>query len=423
MNIKLMSLGVIAAASFAMAQDYGWGDEQSSQNEEATEVVEEAPAPEPAPAPAPAPVFEPAPVAQEAAPAAPAATAEAGDAANFNVLRGNAYNTYGNEAAASTIGGNMASPYKMAGSKLVYVDPLEQSGVVAFGDNSTYFLGLDNSNDLGKLTLGFAKKSFGISLDLSLDKTYAMDDNSTTTTIGKGDNIGVNFGMLLGSMDLTINAYWLTIAKELNNNKWDDTYSYWDLGVQAAITNGPSNSSLAWNIGVDLLRHNITVKGDRKRTSKDSRIEAVPHFNIASAVLQSNNARVLLGLNTYLPVLIFDGSSTTNLEHSRTNIGLYTMPNLLAELALSSNWLAFAGVNHTFKVVGIDIDTNKNTSTTSTTTTVTSKSDVTEVEGGTRFQYKNFAVEAAIGSAFYKNPLTGFNGGDMFTKIAGFINF
>ena len=89
-----------------------------------------------------------------------------------DILHGNAYNSVGNEAAASTIGGNVGFPHFMHGSKLVYFDVTQQQGVVAFGDSWTYFLSFDNNEDMGLLTAGIAFGKFGVSIDYSMGKSW-----------------------------------------------------------------------------------------------------------------------------------------------------------------------------------------------------------------------------------------------------------
>ena len=135
MNIKLVSIVSALAISAAVAQDYD--DEYEEAPAAAAESTqEEASEPEPAPAPAPAaPAVaddeDEAPVAKTEEVAAPAEQAK-----GLDVLHGHAYNTVGNEAAASTVRGNMAVPYKMAGAKLFYVEPTDKYGALALGSGS-----------------------------------------------------------------------------------------------------------------------------------------------------------------------------------------------------------------------------------------------------------------------------------------------
>ena len=257
-------------------------------------VAEPAPAAEPA---APAAVAEPAPdsadasnttetvAAAESAPAAdstavepaPVATADsaavaatdslAKDSSNVakapvnklgDILHGNAYNTVGNEAAASTIGGNVGFPHFMFGSKLAYFDPIEQQGVVAFGDSWTYFLSFDNNDDadLGLLTAGIAFQKFGASLDYSLGKAWRWTDHAdgtdeTERSSTAGSVVGANFSLNLGSFDILLSGHYATpygnhfldqTDSEIEDDAWaaqgylgvsysGDVY-YWTLGVE-----------------------------------------------------------------------------------------------------------------------------------------------------------------------------------------------
>ena len=56
-----------------------------------------------------------------------------------NILHGNSYNPVANEAAAATVGGEMSIPHKMFNRRFAYFEPVEQEGVVSFGQNMTYF--------------------------------------------------------------------------------------------------------------------------------------------------------------------------------------------------------------------------------------------------------------------------------------------
>ena len=457
MNLKLLTIGTAVAISAAMAQNATQpaaeqaaapaaeqpaaeqaaapaaeqpAAEQAAPAEEAAPAEQPAeqvaaPAPEPEPAPAPAPAAEPA-----AEPAAPeAATAEAAAPGRFDVLHGNSYNAVGNEAAAATIGGNMAIPVDMFGSKLVYVEPTLQTGAVAFGnEGTTYFLGFDNSAALGLLTAGFAKQSFGVSINASLGKIYTSTDNDAedeTYTTQPGDDIGLKAGFILGGYKLSASADWLTIREEKDQENKGGEYDedFFDIAANLNLSNAPSGKNWFWSLGLDFLRHNLTTttkpeKGKEvTETDPESNLTFKPYFNIGGTILSVENARVLIGLNTNVPVIIYD--DIENEREGALEVGLNTTPNILAELALTNCWIIHAGVGHTWTLFDYaTVEQNK-----TETSTITFHTNKTTVDTGIRFQYNNYALEANIAKNFYNDPLGGFNGDAMIASLGGFIFF
>ncbi len=436
MNIKLIALSSLLATSAVFAQEEAYTEDQTTQATEETvaEATEEQPAEEPVQEVAPASSATAITLVEESSSSAVVEEAPVTSGDKFNVLRGNAYNNVGNEAAASTIGGNMAAPYKMFGSKLVYLEPTLDNAVVSFGTGTTYFIGFDNSKSLGLLQLGMAKSAFGIELHTSIGKSWMDEegDNSESSIyrVSKDDDIGAIFSMKLGALDLTANLDWLTTANENSsetkngNNKNENEEDYWDAKGSVAISNAPSATSMSWTASVTFLRHNLTETNDNgniELASYDSHIEVMPAFNIGGKVLEVENARVLLGLNTYIPVMIFDDIEGSDYYYRRDHIGfgVYTQPNILAELALSENWLTFGGASYTWNVFSMDMLNQEEKD----IQAMTMRSGSISVNAGARFQYKNFALEASIADSFYNNPLEGFAGDNFIANIGGFIFF
>lgn len=420
MNIKLLTLATAVAVSAAVAQDYDDEYEESTSTEASTEATQEESEPEPAPvAAAPQVAPQPMPVYQEPAPAEQPAAAPA--QGGLNVLHGNAYNMVGNEAAASTIGGDMNAVYKMNGRKLIYVEPSDKYGALALGSGSmTYLLAFDNSEDLGMLTAGIAMKSFGIALDVALNKEWRSHEVNTAnnkntndrSTTGQGDIIQLRLGALLGGVDLTAQLYWLTYQDETdtetdNGVKVEHDEDYWTLGGNLAISNGPSAKNLAWSFGAQFYRHTDWQKdsqGNQSRevTGENAYIHIQPFFNLGTPVFQSENANVFLGLNTFVPVRIYDeieeGEGNATTTNNRMSFGLYTSPNILGEMAVNENWIVFAGATYLWNVFSRS-STEKETSLTKTTddtSIITMHTYATQANAGVRFQYSHLIVEASI---------------------------
>lgn len=442
MNIKLIALSSLLATSAVFAQEEAYTEDQTTQATEETvaEATEEQPAEEPVQEVAPASSATAITLVEESSSSAVVEEAPVTSGDKFNVLRGNAYNNVSNEAAASTIGGNMAAPYKMFGSKLVYLEPTLDNAVVSFGTGTTYFIGFDNSKSLGLLQLGFAKNSFGLEIYTAIGKTWMSQEPEGSETssyrASKDDDIGAIFSAKLGSLDLTANLDWLTTANELTTNEKGDKFEttdeadYWDAKAKISLSNAPSAKDVAWSAGVTLLRHNLTEYYEEKTENKtteiesatfDSHIEIMPEFNIGTKVLEAENARVFLGLNTVVPVMIFDDIEGSDYYYRQDHIGfgIFTQPNILAELALSENWLTFGGAAYTWNVFSMDMLTESKAD----ITAMTMVSGAISVNAGVRFQYKNFALEASVLDSFYNNPLEGFGGDNFIANIGGFILF
>lgn len=423
--------------------------EQPVENASAEQPVEAAPAEEnvqAAEAPAAEQPAESAPVAQNAeqAPAAndvaaaqPAAPKTAGP---LDVLHGSAYNTVGNEAAGSTIAGNMATPRKMFGTKAVYFEPISERAIVSFGDARTYFIGFDNSKDLGILTAGMSFGKFGFSVDGSLGKQWldveAADgtEHNAISTVN-GTMVGATASLLVGPMDIVLSGhfakpnaetYLKTPNSELDPKAWEAT-------GKAAVSY--SGKSIFWTAGIDVLRHDFKVKtmnsnyqvidGENKlvvvKTSvsdTSSRLEVTPSFNIGGAVLEAEDAKVYIGVNTTFPIACYDEIENITDEH--TKFSAYLSPNIFGEVALSQYFMAFGGASfdwNAFSLEKKELNGNKETS----RETVSSK---TNVNLGARFQYNRIALEAAFTKQFLQNPFSGFAKADGIAwDIGAFINF
>lgn len=418
MNLKLIALASAFAVSAAVAQDYEEDTDYQSPEEPQEEAVADEPEPTPAPAPAPAPAPVEEVSANEVATAAPAPVA------GLNVLHGSAYNTVGNEAAASTVRGNMASPYKMNGAKLLYVEPSNQYGVLSLGGGAmTYLLAFDNQDGLGKVTAGVATKGFGVTVDVALDKKWLSNEVSTAggsgevnaSRTGAGDYLGATFAMPLGAMDVTIGAHWRTYQNEIDNETEtnENNVDYWDLGVFANLSNSPSGSKMAWNAGLSIDRfsdyretvstNNQGAKTTTESTGKLANLKIVPHFNFGMPVLSNENSRVLVGLNTRLPIVFFDelDNAAAKQKDSYSIFALYTAPNIFAEMALTENWIVFGGAAFDWEVFSYADDefTDRYDSefkTTNEVSVISMKTNATVATAGARFQYKTLSLEASI---------------------------
>lgn len=358
----------------------------------------------------------------------------------LDILHGNAYNTVNNVAAAPTIGGDMAIPHKMHGHKVAYLEPVNENGVAAFGESTTYFLGFDNSEDLGLITAGFAFHKFGLSLETALGKNWTYKDTPSseenTFETKAGTMAGATVSFLAGSTDLALQFAYINPEEQKNvsGGPSETTYDIWDIKGKLLIAN-TSSSNFAWSLGINFLRHNSSLKTVEKTTQvingatylkttektvidSSSRIEVIPELNIAGTVLSTDKSRLLLGLNTMVPLAAFDRIEGVC---SRNNVySAYLSPNVLAEMSLNKYLLVFGSAEYQWNIFKMSDSLIKET----TTQSYEINSGSTTVSLGTRLQYETLAVEMAFTKQFLQNPFGSFSNTDAIAiSIGALFNF
>ena len=357
-----------------------------------------------------------------------------------DILHGNAYNTVWNEAAAATIGGNLAFPHFMHGSKLVYFDPVEQQGAVAFGDSWTYFLSFDNNANMGLLTAGIAFSKFGLSVDYSLGKDWRYTDHADKTqetekSTTPGSMVGGNISANFGSFDVLVSGHYLTpngnSFLSLPNSETEDeawavdgylgiSYSgdvyYWTFGVEGMRNESKHKTSNSEVRVIDGKNYLVTTK----TTISDSlaSIALAPSFSIGAAILSSENANVYLGLNTSVPMYMFDQIDSVCDKHNEGMV-IFT-PNILGEVQLSKYVMAFGGASYDWVAASYSDYELNNEETKLIATTVGG----TTVNLGARFEYGPAAVELAFTKKFLENPFSAYgDNSSIVTSLGTFIYF
>ncbi|MCQ2121660.1 MAG: hypothetical protein MJY78_07530 [Fibrobacter sp.] len=377
--------------------------------------------------------------------AAPAKTLPASPILD-GMIHGSAYNSVANEAAGATIGGDMSVPHKMHGHKLAYYEPINEFGAVSFGENTTFFMAFDNSEDLGLFTAGFAWNSFGFSLDLSAgalrdEQTFVATETEAehtdkATIIDKGSLAGATFSAKFGVVDLALNGYF-TLPESFSKTEApysEIDYRNFEYGGQFLVSKA-NNPFFSWTAFVGGLRvdaktkstisHEEDSKGIKSLITEisevsdtSSRIEAVAGFNFGSTVLANENARVYVGLNSTVAGVAFD--KIDDIRSRDNQYGLYLAPNIFGEVALSKYFMMFAGATHQWAAFEYRD---------AATPAVEIKSmDVqagaTEVNLGARVQYNMFAVELSLADSFIRNPFGAFSDThEIGANIGAFINF
>ncbi|MCQ2055647.1 MAG: hypothetical protein MJY82_10235 [Fibrobacter sp.] len=358
----------------------------------------------------------------------------------LDMLHGSAYNMVSNEAAAATVGGNLAIPHKMRGLKFGYFEPVDNIGTVAFGDERTYFASFDNSHDLGLITAGIAFNKFAFSIDAAVGKhwTYAdyADHETTSKSTDGGTLVGGTASIKAQNLDVALTGMFVRPTDigyseepgiNVENRIWD---------VFASLTFSKSNDpKFAWSANLNFIRHSnekevnqlttkmvdgqlYAIKHKSVGTDTTARTEVLPQFNIGSTILSSSKARIFLGLNTMAAFIFFDRLEGYRSKHNV--YGLFTTPNILGEVALGNHIVAFASAEYTWDVIDFSDFKYQETK----IQKVDIESSTTDVNLGFRFQYECAALEMAFTKQFIKNPFGSFSDhDDIAMSIGAFIMF
>ncbi|MDR2732320.1 MAG: hypothetical protein LBB36_03785 [Fibromonadaceae bacterium] len=364
---------------------------------------EEVPSYEPPPPPRPP---KPAPV-QKASAVPEGKTA-------FDVLRGHAYNPYANVGAASNVGDLITFPSDIDGNKFFYVSPTEYLGYTAFGlAGGSVLLGLDNSKggNLSALILGYATPVFGVALDYSISKEWESAKKYSQRTTNPGDNIGIYFSMPFG---LYANASWFTYqTSSSTDNDGDVTkVDYSDIEINAGFRG--NLSTLSYDAHLNLFRTggSITAPNGDKFVQPGTYSAVTLGFDLGYTALQNDEARVIVGLNDRLGMVFYDKAGDT--YKGDNDMLIILQPNILGEVVLFENWLAFAGASHSLQFWFGDQDADSQTH-----RTQIYHDNGTDAFVGMRYQKTKWALEAQVSA----NPFAAFAGNNILANIGGFIHF
>lgn len=382
--------------------------------------------PAPAPfesTPAPEPVFAPAPAAASTQAASPAA---------FDKLRGRSYggSAFGNQAAAFTVADYLDWPHLMAGNKFLYVEPAGEYGTVSADmGGKTIFLNLDNTDQRGIMTIGMAmSQSMGVELRLSKDRTMTTvnpdaGDETTTSVVGEGDQMGVGFSMNMGTNALRVSADWITPTAQTNSEtgsaKNEQDFSEYIL--EAGFSNFPSGADLVWTAGFTFDRLSETSKagaGDEV-IGANANTNIILNFDAGMKILSNGTSRVLLGSNNSIGYQMWDNLDGTREDSTRMVLAL--APNIVGEYAFNENWMISGGASHTFVPFGMSGATSP---TVNERSSMFIQSGATMANAGVRYQKDNFAVEAGIqDGVFNDGPASFFSGTNRLYNFGAFLYF
>ena len=421
----------------------------------AAQAATDAPAAETAAAPAPAEATQPA---QEAAPAPAAASAEAAKPAApeqvaapsagpqgapegvrmgppktpFTVVHGNAYNTVQNEAAGDNVDLLLNRRLtKLYGQKFFYIEPAGERGAVSLGN---FFGAMDISGDVGRATLGYTNGNFGAEIRAGVGKRRFENDKVEQKVSYNGNDFGLTLSKVLAGYTVSLSGDWVTVAEETDTDpkaKRAPTTEerYRDLTATLVVSDGPSARKHFWSAGVNFVRHvnEMEVAGSLKNENPDSHIGIIPFFDYGTPALQSEHARLLLGMNAAVPTIIQDEyivRDTTSGETAKknmTHVGLSLAPNIVGEVLLGESVMLFGEAAYQWEAVSYTKGENIESGDYKVLESVADKVQATV---GFRYQYKDWAAcEFAFGDKIFTDTKSIFNGEGVFVSFGGFIYF
>lgn len=385
------------------------------------------------------------PVAEPAAPVASAAAESAAPAdrsgpppANlpkfrkktaFDMIHGSAYNRVGNEAAADNVDALLTrSPMKFADQKFFYVEPAAERGIASFG---SFFGALDISDSLGRMTLGYAMRGFGIALKAGIGRVSQENSSGKSYVTEMGDDLGLVAGLMLAGYAISLNVDWNAYAQEEDTTpkfgpSVDD--SFHNLVGSLTLTNAPIAKNVVWTVGAAVVRHvqEKKVGGASIDAAMGSFTMARPFFNIGVVGLQNEYARLLVGLNSAFPITIYDKRKGVDALGQRVSIDAshfeaILTPNLLGEFFLNDIFMFFGEVNYEWLAFGYYKDSELFDKDESKTI---SHMDRVNADIGIRIQYKQrVACEFAFGESFFTDTKAFFNGEGVFVSFGAFLYF
>ena len=329
-------------------------------------------------------------------------------------VRGTAYNSVSNAVASDNINDYLARPDLFYNQKLFYIEPAGEMGVASLGN---LFFALDLSQDLGRGTIGYAVKGFGISARASLGQFAVTGDNEGISGTEAGNDFGVAVSKVLGNYALTLSADYITQAKETNvepSAGKSTSEKHNDLTINIGVSNAPSAKNNGWNTGLNFVLHNDKMKSGGKvvDSTENSYTRIAPYFNFGRKALANQRARLLLGTNVSIPVVLFDGDSTM--------FGVNLSPNILGEVAVTEGFTVFGEVSYDWLVFSFV----SGTATDDTDyTALASHSGAVNATAGLRYAKDWFALELSFGDTFFTDTKAFFNSEGVFVSFGGFIYF
>ena len=291
----------------------------------------------------------------------------------FDKLRGFAYNPYGTLGAAPTIGDLVTKPNMIYGSKFVYILPTDHLGYAGFDMlGGSMLLGFDNAElYTGNIIIGYARKSWGLSLDLSIHKSFTGYEkyNYEESSNFRRNNIGLNLSVPLGNY-----VFYTKAGLTTEDNYMTSIFPQEERQTKSASIGITGGEKFIWDLSFDFARN----ENDQDRTYIEERISddqifvigeidnsssltlTSLNYKIGYKVLQNNRARLIVGLDNRFDWFYTNSKAEYfyyypdydeyERENSSYNLSLRISPNVFGEVALTDNLFAFVGAGHSFYI-------------------------------------------------------------------------
>jgi len=340
--------------------------------------------------------------------------------AQFDNLRGPAYNPYGTLGTAPTIADLIAKPSDIYGHKFIYIAPIDYTGYSAFDlAGGSAFLGFGNS-----LILGYAKNSWGLALDWTPNKLwasnnerYAFDDYE----FGEGDNIGLNVSFAFNNFTVYGGTNWLT--RKYNQDTYLEPDSYLSVYTESStkyfVLGVTGGNKLVWDLALDFNRFEGISKyysnnPELHIKSNDTTSTIKMQFSFGYKALQNDRARLIIGLNNSFSWQFYEYFSDLYTDdwyyydNRFYSLHLNISPNIFGEVVLAKHLLAFIGACYNiflYDIDGYDLYLQSN--------------QIAGAYFGLRYEREGWALETRLRNVFEE----GYKGKNPFINLGGFIYF
>ena len=358
---------------------------------------------------------------------------------SFNsILHGKSYNRNSNMAAANNTDLLLTYPNLFANRKFFYIEPTNKLGILSLG---SFFTAFDMSNQLGRLTLGYAAPGFGFYIRAGLGRdrisnngegtVTVRQENNTTVTVApgvrsttySGDDwaFAISKGFL--GMNVALNGDWLTKKNQVHSDPDNGVESkdvYDSLTVNLSLTNAPTAKNFTWTLGARFVNsRNETLVDDDVLTTDANRqpysfMDIAPYIRGGLSVLENENARVLFGTaaifsyrNFYDPIEV--NTLTAILQPSILGeVFVGEKKNFMFYGEIGYDWIVFQYLSNSASDFSI----------------MTDRMNELNASVGFRYQYKDFlAVEMGIGQQVFSSTKSIFNGDNTFVDFSAMIRF
>lgn len=369
---------------------------------------------------------------------------------------------------------DVQDPYHMYGKTFVMYSPTEKAAALSYHLNrTTIFAYSENHVGLAYNTFGFATKTFGVSFLFANEYTWQNFEIKSAISKTEGETFdafygtyyALRFSMPIGGLDIAAHMMYTTPTNVddtsyVSKTKYSDGSStkreYSDNNLQTRIdltlSNTPSAKKFFWNLSLGARRHLIQFDSsytekiyddgelietdndyDYELTYPKSYLNFALAYNFGYQILESRNARVLLGSRSNIVTMFYDEIKDEKMQNKDRHYDLHlnTTPFIYSEYAFSKNWLVFGRVQKTMNLLDYnhelfsqkyDEQKLKQENRYRSIHSGTNDSSV-RVSTGFTFKYKKLLMDATVSNDIYANPFEMFSSGKLMYNLGAALFF